>query len=51
MTKKDLCELFWMKKNISRLEERLFELETKATQITTRLSKEPKGTPINVEPY
>lgn len=46
MTKKDLCELFWMKKNISRLEERLFELETKATQITTRLSKEPKGTPI-----
>jgi DNA-directed RNA polymerase specialized sigma subunit len=44
MTKKDLYELFWMKKNINRLEEKLLELENKATQITTQLSKEPKGT-------
>jgi len=33
-----------MKKNINRLEEKLLELENKATQITTQLSKEPKGT-------
>lgn len=44
MTKKELHELFWMKKNIKRMEEKLIELEAKATQITTQLSKEPKGT-------
>lgn len=44
MTKKDLYELFWMKKNINRLEEKLLELENKATQITTQLSIESKGT-------
>lgn len=44
MTKKELHELFWMKKNIKRMEEKLIELEAKATQITIQLSKEPKGT-------
>lgn len=44
MTKKELHELFWMEKNIKRMEEKLIELEAKATQITTQLSKEPKGT-------
>ena len=42
MTKKELHELFWMKKNIKRMEEKLIELEAKAAQITSKISKEPK---------
>ena len=42
MIKKDLHELFWMKKNIKRMEEKLIELEAKAAQITSKISKEPK---------
>lgn len=41
MTKKNLYELHWMKKNIKALEERLAELRTYAEKITTQLSKSP----------
>lgn len=44
MTKHELQQYRWIQKNISRLEERLLELETEATRITTHLTKEPKGT-------
>lgn len=43
MTKKDLRELFWMKKNIGRMEEELVELESKASKISTELIKVQKG--------
>lgn len=44
MTKHELQQYRWIQKNINRLEERLLELETEATRITTQLTKEPKGT-------
>ncbi len=43
MTKHELQQYRWAQKNIDRLEERLLELETEATRITTRLTKDPKG--------
>jgi len=44
MTKHELQQYRWIQKNINRLEERLLELETEATRITTQLTWEPKGT-------
>lgn len=44
MTKKDLQQLYWIKRNIQQLENKLLELETSATRITTQLTKEPRGT-------
>lgn len=43
MTKRELHELYWMKKNIQSLEDRLLELETQATKITTQISATPKN--------
>lgn len=37
MTKKDLQEYYWTKRNIEKLENRLLELETIATKQTTRI--------------
>lgn len=44
MTKKDLQQLYWIKRNIQQLENKLLELETSATRITTQLTKEPRST-------
>jgi DNA-directed RNA polymerase specialized sigma subunit len=43
MTKKDLQELYWVKRGIKQLENKLIELESSASRITTRISKEPKS--------
>lgn len=43
MTKKDLQQLYWIKRNIQQLENKLLELETSATRITTQLT-EPRST-------
>lgn len=42
MTKHELQEYHWLMRNISHLEDRLFELETKATRMTSRVSDEPR---------
>jgi len=42
MTKKDLQELYWMKKNIKKLEEELADLECEVTK-TTELIKVQRG--------
>ena len=47
MTKKQLQEFYWMKRNIQKLEDKLLELETEATRQTTRLSNEPKGSHLS----
>ena len=44
MTKYDLQQYRWIRKNINRLQERLIELKTEATKMTTQLTEEPKGT-------
>jgi len=44
MTKNELKQLYWIKRNIQKLEDKLIELESSATRITTRLSHEPRGT-------
>lgn len=44
MTKQDLQQLYWTKKNIEALEDKLKELRTEATKITTHLSNQPKAT-------
>lgn len=41
MTKQELREYYWIQRNIEKLEERLEELETKATQTTTQLKQDP----------
>lgn len=43
MTKKDLQEYYWLKGNIKKLEDRLVELETRATKTNVTLSNMPKG--------
>ena len=40
MTKKDLQEYYWVRKNIKQLEEKLLELETQAMKMTTRITHE-----------
>ena len=42
MTKKDLQEYYWIKGNIRKLEDKLLELETRATKTNTTLSNMPK---------
>lgn len=37
MTKQDLQEYYWVRKNITKLESKLIELNTAATRITSRL--------------
>lgn len=39
MTKKELQQLYWLKRNIQQLENKLIELETEATKMTRQLSK------------
>ena len=41
MTKKELQQLYWLKRNIQQLENKLIELETEATKMTRQLSKAP----------
>lgn len=48
MTKQELQQLYWTKRNIQALENKLLELETEATRVTTQLSNDPKG-PIRIE--
>lgn len=43
MTKDELNEFHWIKRNIDKLEEKLLELEAAATRVTTKLTHEPKG--------
>ena len=43
MTKKELYDIYWIRRNIKRMEEKLLELETSATKITTQLSNEMKS--------
>lgn len=43
MTKKELQEYYWVRRNIRQLEEKLEELETEATRQTTRFTQQPKA--------
>ncbi len=43
MTKQELQEYYWTRRNIQRLEDRLLELETEATRQTTTLRDDPRG--------
>ena len=43
MTKRDLQNLYWAKRNIRKLEDRLADLDSKATKVTTRISDEPRS--------
>ena len=47
MTKKQLQEYYWLKRNINQLEDRLLELETQATKITSTITDEPKNSSSN----
>lgn len=40
MTKQDLREYYWIRRNISKLEDKLEELRTKATSTTSRLKND-----------
>lgn len=41
MTKHELQSYYWLRKNIEKLEDRLLELESEATRVTTRITKDP----------
>lgn len=43
MTKQELQEYYWIRRNINRLENKLLELETEATRQTTSLKHDPRG--------
>ncbi len=43
MTKRELQEYYWVRRNIDRLEDRLLELETEATKMTTTLKHDPRS--------
>ncbi|MEG6521168.1 sigma factor-like helix-turn-helix DNA-binding protein [Desulfotomaculum sp. 1211_IL3151] len=43
MTKQELQEYYWVRRNIQRLKDKLLELETEATKQTTILNHAPKG--------
>lgn len=47
MTKKELSQLYYLKKEIRDLEQRIKELETAATDCTTKITGLPHGTGIN----
>lgn len=41
MTKHELQSYYWLRKNIEKLEDRLLELESEATRVTTRITDDP----------
>lgn len=43
MRKEDLQDYLWLKRSIKQLEEKRFELETRATRMTSRLDGQPKS--------
>lgn len=47
MTKKELSQLYYLKKEIRQLEQRIKELETAATGCTAKITGFPHGTGIN----
>ena len=47
ITKGDLQSYYWTRQNVQKLEDKLLELETEATRITTRMSHTPKGSGNN----
>lgn len=47
MTKKELSQLYYLKKEIRHLEQRIKELETAPTDCTTKITGLPHGTDIN----
>ena len=47
MTKKELSQLYYLKKEIRQLEQRIKELETAATGCTAKITGLPHGTDIN----
>ena len=47
MTKKELSQLYYLKKEIRQLEQRIKELETVATSCTSKITGLPHGTGIN----
>lgn len=47
MTKKELSQLYYLKKEIRQLEQRIKELETVATGCTAKITGLPHGTGIN----
>lgn len=47
MTKKELSQLYYLKKEIRQLEQRIKELETAATGCTAKITGLPHGTGIN----
>lgn len=49
MTKKELQELYWIKRNIQQLEWKLLELESAATKMNTPLTKEPRISAKNTD--
>lgn len=53
MTKKELSQLYYLKKEIRQLEPRIKELETEATGCTAKITGLPHGTGINnkIESY
>lgn len=46
MTKEQLMDHVWVKRNVQALEDRLAELEAQAYRTTSRISAEPRGTRI-----
>ena len=43
MTKQELQSYYWLRKNIEKLEHKLYELEAEATRVTTRIAHDPRG--------
>jgi DNA-directed RNA polymerase specialized sigma subunit len=43
ITKTDLQSYYWLTRNVKKLEDKLLELETEATRITTRITHQPKS--------
>lgn len=41
MTKRELQSYYWLRKNIEKLEDRLLELESEATRVTTKITDDP----------
>ena len=47
VTKKELSQLYYLKKEIRQLEQRIKELETAATGCSTKITELPHGTGVN----